>query len=89
MGLLSWIIVGALAGMLAGIIVRGGGFGFLADVVVGVVGACIGGAIAVWGFHSPDPMNGINVTSILVATVGAIILIAFVRIGQSTKRHRR
>ncbi len=45
MGLLSWIIVGAVAGMLAGLVMQGRGFGFLGDIVVGIIGACIGGGV--------------------------------------------
>jgi uncharacterized membrane protein YeaQ/YmgE (transglycosylase-associated protein family) len=88
MGILSWIIVGAVAGMLAGLVMRGQGFGFLGDVVVGIVGACIGGGVAVWNFHVPDPMNGINLTSILVASLGAIVFIILIRFVQAIGARR-
>jgi len=83
MGILSWIIVGALAGLLAGLVMRGRGFGFLGDIVVGVIGAFIGGGVAVWYFHVPDPMNGISLTSILVASLGAIFFIILIRVAQT------
>ena len=43
MGLLSWIVVGAIAGWLAGQVVRGGGFGLLGNIVVGIIGGLVGG----------------------------------------------
>lgn len=79
MGLLAWIIVGLVAGWLAGQVMRGGGYGLIGDIVVGVVGAVIGGFLASTLFNIPDAVNGINVTSILVAFIGAVILIAILR----------
>jgi uncharacterized membrane protein YeaQ/YmgE (transglycosylase-associated protein family) len=46
MGILSWIVVGLIAGWLAGMVVKGGGFGLIVDIIVGVVGALLGGWIA-------------------------------------------
>ena len=42
-GLIMWLIIGAIAGWLAGVLVKGGGFGLIVDIIVGIVGAVIGG----------------------------------------------
>jgi uncharacterized membrane protein YeaQ/YmgE (transglycosylase-associated protein family) len=80
MGILSWIVVGLIAGWLAGLVVKGGGFGCVGDIVVGVIGGLLGGWIAFSFFHMGDPMSGINIESIVVAFVGAVILIIILRL---------
>jgi uncharacterized membrane protein YeaQ/YmgE (transglycosylase-associated protein family) len=80
MGILSWIIVGLIAGWLAGLVVKGGGFGCVGDIIVGVVGGLLGGWIASSFFHMGDPMSGINFESIVVAFIGAVILIIILRL---------
>ena len=80
MGLLSWIVVGLIAGWLAGLVVKGGGYGCIGDVIVGVVGGLLGGWIASSFFHMGDPMSGFNLQSILVAFVGAVIFIILLRL---------
>ena len=82
MGLLSWIVVGAIAGWLAGQVMKGRGFGLLGDIIVGIVGGLIGGFLAQVLFKVPDAVNGFNLTSILVAFVGAIILLFVARLVQ-------
>ncbi len=79
MGLLAWIVVGLVAGFLASQVMKGRGSGLLGDLVLGVVGALLGGFLASVLLKMPDAVNGINVTSILVAFVGAVILIALLR----------
>jgi uncharacterized membrane protein YeaQ/YmgE (transglycosylase-associated protein family) len=79
MGILAWIVVGLVAGWLAGQVMRGGGYGLVGDIVVGIVGAVIGGFLAAQLLDMPDAVNGINVTSIVVAFVGAVILLALLR----------
>lgn len=79
MGILSWIVVGLIAGWLAGVVVRGSGYGLIGDIVVGIVGALIGGFLAGSLFNMPDAVNGINLTSILVAFLGAVLLIIVLR----------
>ncbi len=79
MGILAWIIVGLIAGWLAGVVMRGGGYGLLGDILVGIVGAIIGGFLAGALFGIPNPVNGVNVTSIIIAFLGAVILIAILR----------
>jgi len=79
MGILAWIVVGLIAGWLASRVMRGGGYGLIGDIIVGIVGAVIGGFLATTFLNMPNPVNGINVTSILVAFVGAVILLAILR----------
>jgi uncharacterized membrane protein YeaQ/YmgE (transglycosylase-associated protein family) len=74
-GLIILLLVGAIAGWLAGLIVRGGGFGILANIVVGIAGALIG------GFLLPRLgvfIGGGIVPSIVNATAGAVILLVII-----------
>jgi uncharacterized membrane protein YeaQ/YmgE (transglycosylase-associated protein family) len=81
MGILSWIVVGLIAGWLAGVVMKGGGFGIIGDIVVGIVGGLLGGWLATSVFHiAGASMNGINLVSILVAFAGAVILLALLRL---------
>ena len=80
MGILSWIVVGLIAGWLAGLVVKGGGFGCIGDIIVGVIGGLLGGWLASSFFHMGDPMSGINIESIVVAFIGAVILIIILRL---------
>ena len=82
MGLLAWIVVGAIAGWLSGQVMKGRGFGLLGDIIVGIVGGLIGGFLAEVLFKVPNAMSGFNLTSILVAFVGAIVLLFVVRLFQ-------
>jgi uncharacterized membrane protein YeaQ/YmgE (transglycosylase-associated protein family) len=80
---LLWIAIGAIAGYLASIVV-GGGLGIVGDIVIGVVGAFIGG----WVFRSLGwhaPFGGIAGT-ITVAFVGAVLLLALLRLVRSGRR---
>ncbi len=86
MGLLAWIVVGLVAGWLASRVMKGRGSGLLGDLVLGVVGALLGGFLAATLLKIPDAVNGINVTSILVAFVGAVILIAILRLVSGRRR---
>jgi uncharacterized membrane protein YeaQ/YmgE (transglycosylase-associated protein family) len=79
MTILSWIVVGLIAGFLAGVVVKGGGFGMIGDIIVGVVGGLLGGWISVNLLHF-GTMTGINLESIVVAFVGAIILLIVIRL---------
>ena len=82
MGLLSWLVVGAIAGWLSGQVMKGRGFGLLGDIIVGVAGGLIGGWLAGALFKVPNAVNGFNLTSILVAFAGAVVLIVVVRMLQ-------
>lgn len=76
MSLVAWIVVGLLAGFLASLI-AGGGFGLIELLVLGVVGAVVGGFLA-QALNIGD-VTGINVPSIVIATIGAVIVIFVVR----------
>lgn len=80
MGILAWIVVGLVAGFLASLVMRGGGYGIVGDIIIGMVGAVIGGFLAGTLLNIPDVMTGINITSIFVAFIGAVILIALLRL---------
>lgn len=80
MGILSWIIVGLIAGWLAGEVMRGSGFGLLGDIIIGIVGALLGGFLATALFHVAAPLSGINVTTIVIAFLGAVVLLAILRL---------
>jgi uncharacterized membrane protein YeaQ/YmgE (transglycosylase-associated protein family) len=79
MGLLSWIIVGLIAGWLANQVIRGGRGNAGTDIIVGVIGGLVGGFLAAELFGVPDAVNGVNVGSVVVAFLGAIVAIAVVR----------
>ena len=77
MGFLAWIVVGLIAGWLAGLVMRGGGYGVLVDIVLGIVGGLLGGWI--FGQLGIWPAGGL-IGSIIVAFVGAVILVAITRL---------
>ena len=79
MGILSWIIVGLIAGWLANQVMRGGRGSAATDIVVGIVGGVVGGFLAGQLFGVPNAVNGINLGSIVVAFLGAVVAIAIVR----------
>lgn len=77
MGIFAWVLVGVVAGWLAGQITKGSGFGLLGNLLLGLVGAVVGGWL--YGLvESPAEPSGL-VGSIIVATIGAIVLIVLVR----------
>ena len=76
-GLIAWLIIGAIAGWLAGILVKGGGFGLIVDIIVGIVGAFVGGWLAA-ALHITIGSGFIG--SIIVAVIGAVILLFVIRL---------
>lgn len=78
MSIIAWIVVGLIAGWLAGLVMKGGGYGVVGDIIVGVVGGLIGGFLASLVFGA-DTVNGISLLSIATAFLGAVILIAVLR----------
>ncbi|HEV8282197.1 MAG TPA: GlsB/YeaQ/YmgE family stress response membrane protein [Candidatus Limnocylindrales bacterium] len=76
MGIIAWLVVGAIAGYLAGLLVKGDeSLGVIGHIVLGIVGALIGGFLAGAITGGTDYITGINVTTIVVATIGAIIAV--------------
>jgi uncharacterized membrane protein YeaQ/YmgE (transglycosylase-associated protein family) len=76
-GIILWLIIGAVAGWLAGKIVEGAGFGLIVDIIVGIVGAFIGGWLA--GVLGIDIGGGL-IGSLIVAVIGAVILLFALRL---------
>jgi len=74
--LVIFLVIGAVAGWLAGVIMKGGGYGLVGDIIVGVIGSLIGG----WLFGLLGIAAGGLIGSIIAAVVGAIILIAILRL---------
>jgi uncharacterized membrane protein YeaQ/YmgE (transglycosylase-associated protein family) len=81
-GLLSWIIIGLIAGWLAGKISRGAGYGCVTDIILGLVGSVLGG----WIFTQLHILGGGWLYSLAAATVGAVILVAVVHLFSSGSR---
>jgi uncharacterized membrane protein YeaQ/YmgE (transglycosylase-associated protein family) len=75
-GIIWWIVVGLIAGWLAGQVMKGGGYGVLADIVLGILGGVLGG----WLFGKMGITAGGTIGSIVVAFVGAVILVGLTRL---------
>jgi uncharacterized membrane protein YeaQ/YmgE (transglycosylase-associated protein family) len=75
-GIVMWLIVGLIAGWLAGQFMKGGGYGLVGDIVVGIIGAFLGGLL--FGLLMPGSSVGF-IGSIAVAFIGAVLLIAILR----------
>jgi len=80
MNILAWIVLGAVAGYVAGLLVRGDeGLGVIGHIVLGIVGALTGGFIAGAMFGVRDPIQGaLDVSTIAVAIIGAVIVVLVV-----------
>jgi uncharacterized membrane protein YeaQ/YmgE (transglycosylase-associated protein family) len=86
MSIISWIVVGAIAGYVAGFLVRGDeGMGVIGHIVLGIVGALVGGFLAGLLLNK-DLTTGINIETIVVAVIGAVITVLVV--GAVTGRTR-
>jgi uncharacterized membrane protein YeaQ/YmgE (transglycosylase-associated protein family) len=76
MGFIAWILTGLIAGWLAGQVMKGGGYGTAADIVLGLLGGVVGGWV--FGLLGVGPANSM-IGSIVVALIGAVILVAVTR----------
>ena len=75
-GLLYWVVVGLIAGWLAGVVMKGGGYGIVMDIVLGMLGAILGGWIfSMLGIGAGGGLIG----GIVVAFIGAVALVAITR----------
>jgi len=75
--IIVWLIVGAIAGWLAGMVVKGGGFGLIGDIVVGIVGAVIAG----WLLPVLHIAIGTGIVAAIIdAFIGAVILLIVIRL---------
>jgi uncharacterized membrane protein YeaQ/YmgE (transglycosylase-associated protein family) len=74
--IIAWIVLGAIAGYLAGLLVKGDeGLGVIGHIVLGIVGALVGGFLAGLLFNT-DPIDGaLDISSIVTAVIGAIIVV--------------
>jgi uncharacterized membrane protein YeaQ/YmgE (transglycosylase-associated protein family) len=75
-GIIAWLVVGLIAGWLAGLVMKGGGYGILGDIVMGIIGALVGGFL--FGLLMPGSSAGL-LGSIVVSFIGAVVFIAIVR----------
>jgi len=77
MGFIAWIVVGLVAGWLAGQLMKGGGYGVVVDIILGLLGGVVGGWLfGLLGLSSGGGMIG----SIIVAFIGAVILVGITRV---------
>ena len=84
MTILTWIIVGLIAGVLASLVMGGTGYGLIGDIIIGIVGAFVGG----WIFNSlgvASPWGGLPGT-IFVAFIGAVVLLFLLRLIRGARR---
>jgi uncharacterized membrane protein YeaQ/YmgE (transglycosylase-associated protein family) len=77
MGILAYLVVGLIAGWLAGMAMGGRGFGILGNIIVGVLGALLGGFVG--SFLFGWDVTGINIGSIVIAFLGAVLLLLILR----------
>ena len=77
MNIIAWLVLGAIAGYLAGFLVKGDeGYGVIGHIVLGIVGALVGGFLASLLFNVSDPIQGaLDISSIVTATIGAVIAV--------------
>lgn len=82
--IIAWLVIGGLAGWLASVLVQGGGMGIVLDIIVGIVGAFVGGLIV--QLLGGTGFTGFNLWSFIVALIGAVVLLAIVRLATG-RRH--
>jgi len=76
-GFIAWIVVGLIAGWLAGVVMKGGGYGIFVDIILGILGGLVGGWV--FGILGIWPSGGM-IGSIIVAFIGAVILVGITRL---------
>ena len=88
MNLIAWIVLGAIAGYLAGFLVKGDeGLGIIGHIVLGIVVAVVGGFLASVLFGVNNPISGaLNLSSIVIAIIGAVIVVVVVNMLMGTRR---
>jgi len=84
MGIISWIVLGAIAGFLANMLI-GGGEGVIGTIILGIVGAVVGGYLASAIFHKGD-VTGVNIESIVISVLGAILVLVVWRMVQGNRK---
>jgi uncharacterized membrane protein YeaQ/YmgE (transglycosylase-associated protein family) len=86
--LIAWIVLGAIAGYLAGFLVRGDeGLGVIGHIVLGIVGALLGGFLASLLFNVKDPLQGaLDVSTIVISVIGAVIVVFIASLVTGSRR---
>ncbi len=79
MGILAWLVLGLIAGFIASKLVNKTGEGLILDIVIGIVGAFVGGFVFTHFFGEPG-VTGLNLYSMFVAVVGAVVLLLLYRL---------
>lgn len=79
MGLIASIVIGLVAGWLAGMLMKGGGYGFIGDLALGLIGSVVGGWLGGM-LLGVDLTSGFNLTTLVTSVVGAVIVIAIYRL---------
>lgn len=74
MGILATLIIGALAGFIAGKVMRGAGYGLIGNIIVGIIGSILGGWLSSL-LIGVDLTSGFNLTTLIVSILGAVIAI--------------
>ena len=80
MGILTWVVVGIVAGWLAGVVMKGKGFGLIGNMLIGIVGALVGGWLAGALFNISNAVSGFNLGTIVVAFLGAVVVLYIARL---------
>ena len=78
MSIIAWILLGLVAGWLAGQFMRGSGYGIIGDIILGIIGAVVGGFLS--STLLGVDVTGFNIVSVLIAFVGAVVVIAIARV---------
>lgn len=88
MNLIAWILLGAIAGYIAGFLVRGDeGLGVLGHIVLGIVGAVVGGFLASLLLNVKDPLQGpLDLSTIVIAVIGAVIVVVIAGFATGSRR---
>jgi uncharacterized membrane protein YeaQ/YmgE (transglycosylase-associated protein family) len=79
-GILTWVVVGVVAGWLAGVVMKGKGFGLIGNMIIGIVGALVGGWLAGALFNISNAVSGFNLGTIVVAFLGAVVVLYIARL---------
>ncbi len=90
MNIISWLILGAIAGYLAGFLVKGDeGLGVIGHIVLGIIGALVGGFLASAIFNTKPIDGAFDISSIVVATIGAVLTVIVVNMVTGRSRSGR
>lgn len=80
MGIIAWLVVGGIAGWLADMLVAGDSVGILGNIVIGIIGALVGGWAAGRFFGVENAISGFNLTTLVVAFLGAAVVLIIVNL---------